>query len=285
MLRRLFSIALAALLILPAASQVTAQQDESAKINRYVDQFSEIIPKDYELMEKLELIKDADLTFQSSLVAPVVDVLDCKDKEELHLLLGIYVFDTNYAMLFDKRVEIQRSWELGFQKTMQELALYGELGVAMLPAADLKEMLENPSDQNMRSIFVRDLLKQIEAILKRARKGPEYLDVIVDEFYGALIEGLYVVCKLAQNEDLNKKKVIALFNGLQQSLGGFDKMESIFAGDERFEKMFQKAERDKVLNPIHTLLKTKEGKLKVEDLKKILSIIEPIRDQVVRKCN
>ena len=285
MLKRILSMTLTAVFILPVAAQVMAQEDESAKINQYVDQFSEIIPKDFELMAKIQLIKDADLTYQKSLTVPVADLLDCKSKEELHLLLGIYIFDTNYAMLFDRRKEVQEAWELGFQKTMEKLALYGEVGVAMLPAADLKEMLENPTDQNMRSIFVRDILKQIEAILKRARKGPEFLSVVVDEFYGAIIEGLYVVCKLAQNEDLDKKKVVALFNGLQESLGGFDKMEAIFAGDKRFEDMFRKAERDEVLNPIHTLLTTKEGKLKVEDLKEILSIIEPIRNRVVRKCN
>ena len=108
---------------------------------------------------------------------------------------------------------------------------------------------------------------------------------MVDEFYGTIVEGIYVVCKLALNENLGRKKIVALFNGLQESLEGFAKVEGIFAGDEYFEKIFEKTEREEVLNPIQSLLKTKGGKLGVEDVKKILAIIEPIRNQVIRKCD
>ena len=285
MLRRILYMTLTAAFILSVAVPVRAQEDKAAKINQYVDQFYEMIPKDSELMKKVKLIKDADLTYQKSLTVPVSDILDCKSKEELRLLLGIYIFDTNYAMVFDKRKEVQEAWELGFQKTMDKLALHGEFGVAMLPGADLKEMLENPLDSQLRGIIIRDVLRQVTAILKRARENPEFLEVVVDEFYGAILEVLYVVCKLALNENLSGKKMVALFNGLEESLGGFTKVEAIFAGDEYFEKIFEKGERAEVLDPIQAILKTNNGKLSVEDVKRILSIIEPIRNQVVRKCN
>jgi len=284
-MKRILSITLAAAFILTIAAPVWAEEEKTAKIKKYVDRFSEMIPEDSELMDKVKLIKDADLSYQKSLTCPLSDVLDCKSKEELRLLLGIYIFDTNYAMVFDKRKEVQEAWEGGFRKTMDKLALHGEFGVAMLPGADLKEMLENPRDKEVRNILVRDVLRQVEAILKRAVDKPEFLEVVVDEFYGTIVEGIYVVCKLALNENLGGKKIVALFNGLQESLEGFAKVEAIFAGDEYFEKIFEKAEREAVLNPIQSLLKTKGGKLNVEDVKKVLSIIEPIRNQVIRKCD
>ena len=285
MVRRILFVTLTATFILSVGAPVRAQEDQAAKINRYVDQFSEMIPDDSELMKKVRLIKDAGLTYQNSLTAPVSDLLDCKSKEELRLLLGIYIFDTNYAMVFDKRKEVQEAWELGFQKTMEQLALHGEFGVAMLPGADLKEMLENPMKQELRSVLIEDVLRQVRAILKRAREKPEFLEVVVDEFYGTILEGIYVVCKLSLNENLSGRKMVALFNGLQESLEGFAKVENLFAGDEYFEKMFEKGEREEVLGPILTLLKTNDGKLSVENVKKILSIVEPIRNRVVRKCD
>ncbi len=285
MVRRILFVTLTATFILSVGAPVRAQENQAAKINQYVDRFSEMIPDDTELMNKVRLIKDADLTYQNSLTAPVSDLLDCKSKEELRLLLGIYIFDTNYAMVFDKRKEVQDAWELGFRKTMEQLALHGEFGVAMLPGADLKEMLENPMNQELRSVLVEDVLRQVRAILKRAREKPEFLEVVVDEFYGTILEGIYVVCKLSLNENLGGRKMVALFNGLQESLEGFAKVENIFAGDEYFEKMFEKGEREEVLVPIITLLKTNKGKLGVEDVEKILSIVEPIRNRVVRKCD
>ena len=285
MVRRILFVTLTATFILSVGAPVRAQEDQAAKINQYVDQFSEMIPDDSELMKKVRLIKDAGLTYQNSLTAPVSDLLDCKSKEELRLLLGIYIFDTNYAMVFDKRKEVQEAWGLGFQKTMEQLALHGEFGVAMLPGADLKEMLENPMKQELRSVLIEDVLRQVRAILKRAREKPEFLEVVVDEFYGTILEGIYVVCKLSLNENLSGRKMVALFNGLQESLEGFVKVENLFAGDEYFEKMFEKGEREKVLGPILSLLKTNDGKLSVENVKKILSIVEPIRNRVVRKCD
>ncbi|MFH1068099.1 MAG: hypothetical protein V1794_00635 [Candidatus Glassbacteria bacterium] len=284
MSRRIFSLTFAAAIILLAAVPARTQEDKVAKINQYVDQFLAMIPKDYELMRKVQLIKDADLTYQNSLTVSVSDVLDCKNKGEMRLLLGMYIFDSNYAMLFDKRKELQESWEFGFHSAMEKLALQGEAGVAMFPAADLKTIIEDPTNPEHRLILIRDINSQVEAILKQAREKPEFLEVVVDEFYGTIIEGLYVVCNLALNEDLSGTKMVALFNGLQQSLGGYAKVEVIFAGDEYFEGMIKKGERAKVLNPINTLLETSSGKLKVEDMKKILSIIEPVRSQVIRKC-
>jgi len=284
MSRRIFSLTFAVAIILLAAVPARTQEDKVAKINQYVDQFLAMIPKDYELMRKVQLIKDADLTYQNSLTVSVSDVLDCKNKGEMRLLLGMYIFDSNYAMLFDKRKELQESWEFGFHSAMEKLALQGEAGVAMFPAADLKTIIEDPTNPEHRLILIRDINSQVEAILKQAREKPEFLEVVVDEFYGTIIEGLYVICNLALNEDLSGTKMVALFNGLQQSLGGYAKVEAIFAGDEYFEGMIKKGERAKVLNPINTLLETSGGKLKVEDMKKILSIIEPVRSQVVRKC-
>ena len=285
MLRRVLHTTLATLLLLSVGTVAKAAEDNSAKINQYVDQLLEIVPKDFELLRNINLIKDADLTYQQSLTVQVSDLLDCKSKEELRLLLGLYLFDTNYAMIFNKRKEFQESWGSGFQKTMEKLALYGEAGVAMLPAADLKEILENPTDLGLRNILIDDVKRQVAAILKQARKNPEFLEVVVDEFYGVMLEGLYVVCKLSLNEDLSNKQMVALFNWLQQYLEAYARMVDVFAGDEYFEGMVKKSQREEVLNPIHALLKANKGKLTAENVTKVLSIIEPIRKPVVRKCN
>ena len=285
MLRRVLHTTLATLLLLSVGTVAKAAEDNSAKINQYVDQLLEIVPKDFELLRNINLIKDADLTYQQSLTVQVSDLLDCKSKDELRLLLGLYLFDTNYAMIFNKRKEFQQSWESGFQKTMEKLALYGEAGVAMLPAADLKEILENPTDLRLRNILIDDVKRQVAAILRQAKKKPEFLEVVVDEFYGVMLEGLYVVCKLSLNEDLSDKQMVALFNWLQQYLEAYARMVDVFAGDDYFEGMIKKSQREEVLNPIHAILKANKGKLSVENVKRILSIIEPIRKPVVQKCN
>src|SRR4030043_527950 len=100
---RIVTLTLTALLFLSVVAPIIAEEDKTTKINQYVDQFIDMIPKDVELLRQVKLIKDADLTFQKSLTASVSDVLDCKNRDELRLLLGFYVFDTNYAMIFNQR--------------------------------------------------------------------------------------------------------------------------------------------------------------------------------------
>jgi hypothetical protein len=285
MSRHIISLTLLAVFILSVGAPLKAEEDKTEKINQYVDQLLEIAPQNFELLRRTNLIKEADLTYQKSLTVPVSDMLDCKSKEELRLLLGLYLFDTNYSMIFDKRKEFQESWESGFQKTMEKLAMYGEAGVAMLPAGDLREMLDNPRDRRLVDVIINDIKRQVTAILNKARKDPVFIEVVVDELYGVILEGLYVVSKLALNEDLSSKQMVNLFKWLQQHMEGYEQIVDVFTGDKYFEEMFDRSQRENVLNPIHNILKANKGKLSVEDVKKVLSIIEPIRNQLVRKCD
>ena len=286
MLKRVLYVNLAAVFILSAAVPARAEDDKVAKINQYVDQFLELIPKGFDMVRNIKLIKEADLTYQNSLTAPVSDIADCKSKKQLGVLLGTYVFDTNYAMVFDRRKEVQDSWESGFQKTSEKLALQGASGAAMLPGANLKDILDNPSKSNRyREVLIEDIQSQVTAILKKAREKPEFLGVVVDEMYGAIIEGLYIVCKLSQNEDLKGESMVVLLNTLEKSLGGYAKVEAIFAGDKDFEEMLDKGGRENTLRPIQNILAANSGQVSAEDLKKILAIIEPVRSQIVKKCN
>ena len=286
MLNRVFYVKLAAAFILSTAVPARAEDDKLAKINQYVDQFLEMIPKGFDMVRNIKLIKEADLSYQNSLTAPVSGLVDCKNKKELGLLLGTYVFDTNYAMVFDKRKEVQDAWESGFQKTSEKLALQGGSGAAMLPGANLKNILDDPANSNRyRDVLIEDVQSQVTAILKKAREKPEFLGVVVDEMYGAIVEGLYVVCKLSLNEDLKGESMVALLNTLEKSLGGYAKVEAIFAGDKDFEMMLDKGSREKVLRPVQEILAANGGKVSAEDLKKILAIIEPVRGQIVKKCS
>ena len=61
------------------------------------------------LMQNVGLFKQAGLSYQPSLMVPVEGVIGCKDKEQLRILMGMYTFDANYALLFGKKKEFERN--------------------------------------------------------------------------------------------------------------------------------------------------------------------------------
>jgi len=53
----------------------------------------------------------------------------------------------------------------------------------------------------------------------------------------------------------------------------------------KIKEMLDKGGRENTLRPIQNILAANSGQVSAEDLKKILAIIEPVRSQIVKKCN
>ena len=79
------------------------------------------------LMQNVDLFKQAGLSYQPSLVLPVEGLIGCKDKEQLRILLGMYAFDANYALLFGKKQEFGAANMLVVKSIPERLNMGGKL--------------------------------------------------------------------------------------------------------------------------------------------------------------
>jgi len=71
----------------------------------------------------------------------------------------------------------------------------------------------------------------MDAMFKQAAGDPEVMDVLIDVIYGTVIQGLYVSCELALNNE-SGDKMIALFNAQAQRVEKFDVLLNTFKDPE-----------------------------------------------------
>ncbi len=246
--------------------------------------FSEVYGQDktVEMMKNVKLLKDANLSYQKSLTIPLEGVIDCKSQEGLRILLGMYTFDANYAMVFGKRKEFMETREVINSQVLNRLDTRDKLQITPIKPELLKELVDDPDNVEKREAWFKNFQANIDATLKTAASDPEVMDLLVDSLYGSVIEGLYVVCELALNNE-SGDKMIALFNAQAQRLETFDAVFDTFK-DPELTEMVEYVERDPLLDGIKDLIKNKKGKLDRHDVETILAAVKPVRNFLARKC-
>ncbi len=235
-----------------------------------------------ETVDKVGLFKKAGLSYQPSLVVPVEGVVGCKNKEQLRILLGMYTFDTNYALLFGKKQEAAAANSL-LSDIPDRLNLRGKLKFKTFTPEELKKVLDSPDDPTNRTLYVRYAAANIHDMLEASKSDQEMLPLFLDVAYGGVVESLYVACKLALAAGTGQK-LVAVFNEEAARLDKLDQALEAYAEDPELDALVKRAQREPVLRPVAEILKTKKGNLTKADVVKILSLLEPQRSKVVGKC-
>jgi hypothetical protein len=232
--------------------------------------------------DNVGMFKTAGLSYQPSLVVPVEGVVACKDKKQLRILLGMYTFDANYALLFGKKQEFAATEELR-RDVPDRLNLRGKLKFTTFTPDELKKVLDSPDDPANRDIYVKNASANIHDMLEASKSDREIAGLFLDFSYGAVLQSLYVSSKLALAAGPGEK-LVALFNEQAARLDKFDQIVSAYADTPDLESLADRSQRERVLKPVAEVLKTKKGNLAEADVVRILTLVEPERSKVVGKC-
>jgi len=278
-IRRVILMLVVLFLALPGAVQAGEQDLQKA-----AGVFSDVYGQGnvVEMMNNVKLLKDAGLSYQKSLAIPLEEVIDCKDQEGLRVLYGMYAFDANYAMVFGKRKEFLETLEVINSQMQDRLDVRVKLQITHIKPELLKDLLEYPENVEKREAWFKNVQANMDAMFKQAAGDPEVMDVLIDVIYGTVIQGLYVSCELALNNE-SGDKMIALFNAQAQRVEKFNVLLDTFK-DPELIKMVKLVERGPLIDGIQDLIKSKKGRLNRHDIEKILAAVKPVRNYFARKC-
>lgn len=280
-MKTLKTLALAAALLLVAAPAQSAEDNLKQASQKLMSSYGQ--GKLAEMIKAMDALKKAGLSYQPSITVPLKGVVECKDPEALRALHGMYWFDQNYAALYGKKqtyLDIQNIIDGQIHKR-QKIA-DKEPTVAPMNANLVRQYLENPGDAAKRDAMLQAMNKRAEEYYKAAASNPEVMHHEIDVLYGMLIEGMYVVFSLAQDEKLGPD-MVALFNQQAKDIDRFDLVYHSFKDPVLF-KMMHVVERDGLLHTVRDLIITKKGNLTTEDVKNMLAAIRPVRDGFAKPC-
>ncbi len=281
-LAKLWFVLTAIVLCLVAGTVLAA---DKAQVLKHAAEKLEVIASESQLRElgdKVGLFKKAGFSYQPSLVVPVEGVVGCKSDEQLRILIGMYSFDANYALLFGKKQEFAAASGLR-NEIPDRLNLKGKLKFKTLTPAELKKVLDNPDDPANRDLYLKYTAASIHDMLEASKSDEKMLPLLLDVAYGGVVESLYVASKLALAAGTGPK-LVAVFNEQASRLDVAHQALSAYAGNAELDALTKRSQRERVLTPVAEILKVKKGNLTEADVAKILSLIEPERSKVVSKC-
>lgn len=280
-MKTLKTLAMAAALLLVAAPAQSAEDNLKQASQKLMGSYGQ--GKLAEMVKAMDAMKKAGLSYQPSLTVPLKGVVECKDPEALRALHGMYWFDQNYAALYGKKqtyLDIQSIIDDQIHKRQKIAAK--EPTVAPMNANLVRQYLENPGDAAKRDAMLQAMNKRADEYYKAAASNPEVMHHEIDVLYGMLIEGMYVVFSLAQDEKLGPD-MVALFNQQAKDIDRFDVVYHSFKDPVLF-KMMHVIERDGLLHTVRDLIIAKKGSLTTEDVKNMLAAIRPVRDGIAKPC-
>lgn len=183
------------LLTSPAAHSAEYQSDLSYVSNQII---SRVDDGDItQMMQQLDLYRHAGLSYQSSLTVPMS--VRNKGNDELAVLLGMFTFDANYAMVFGRMAE-SIDIRMFIRNTLLPRMKQGNR-VDFTPARQglMERLMRNPQDEQARKMLNEHVASQIKRNAELAEKDLEIMQMLVYGYYGAMIQGLYVATSMSMS--------------------------------------------------------------------------------------
>lgn len=227
--------------------------------------------------------KKAGLSYQKELTVPIEGMLNCKSPEQLRLLMGAHQFDSNYALIFGRKLELLAVRQYMEKDLMRALNLRGKVRQVPLNPVEIREVTEYPDSFVANGIMIRNALTNIELWIQAAQTDPEAMQTLVDGLYGAVIQGLYVSCKLGLAAGPGEK-LVAVFNEQDRRVQKAKEAIEAFAGEPSLAEMVNAGPRRQLIQAVQAVLADKQGRLSEADLKQVLALVEPQRAQFVQPC-
>ncbi|RJR33158.1 MAG: hypothetical protein C4576_28460 [Desulfobacteraceae bacterium] len=258
--------------------------DRAEVLKRTADKLTALYgEKDFrDMMEGVELFKKAGLSYQPSLVYPLEGIIECKDKTQLQTLLGIYLFDLNYAMVFGKTKEAAATNAVVVD-IVKRLKLDEKVKPQILSADDLKRIAEKPNDPAGREIFIKYMMSNMRGLVTAAQSDPEVLESAVNAVMGATFMSLYVASELGLASG-SGEKLVTLFNEQSSRMKKAQQIIESLLEDPGLAEFAKSSMRAKNLEHYLGVVMAKKGNMDESDLKKILSRTRPYWQEFSEKC-
>lgn len=263
------------LLVSPIAHCAEYQSDLSYVSNQII---SRVDDGDItEMMQQLDLYRQAGLSYQSGLTVPM-SVRD-KDNDELAVLMGMFTFDANYAMVFG-RMEESIDVRMFMRNTVLPRMKQGSR-VDVTPARqDLMErLMRNPQDEQARKMLNQHVASQIKRNAELAENDVEIMQMLVHGYYGAMVQGLYVATSMSMNLPISSE-IKELFEYQLVRLQYLDELIHNLEHSEIQEVLGQE-KICSVIDPIIERLQVARGKLTPELIKDLNDIAVQARSEYV----
>lgn len=258
-------------------------QAEHADLMKAAQTFQQMVDEGQtaDLMTKIDLYRVAGLSYQPSLVLPMEKILSCKNEEQIRTLAGMYTFDSNYALAMGNGVMALTTKQFVRDSLLPRLNVSRKLEIEPISQNLLKRLVENPNDPQIRTQVIAQATLNTKRIAELSA-DPEVMDLVVDTFFGSIIEGLYVACTLAKDAEMTPE-MIDLF---MEQLNRFESFDTFFHNfkDEQCLAFVEMADRDGLIHTVIDRLSETKGRLTGADIDMFLSLVEPVRAPLAKLC-
>ena len=209
-----------------------------------------------EIADRLELYKKAGITYQSDLPVHLKDIADCKSQEQLRVLMGMYAFELEYALAFEKRKELLETRRTMQIEIMDRLEIRDRLDIPLAKTEPPRSDKEG-ADGRGRDELIESQKNWIMVMIEKAENDPQVMELLMDIMYGGSIEGLHVICNIALNAE-KSDALIALFNKRASRLEIMDAALKSF-NDKDLASMMKKDSRVELSRAVIDLVKAGKG--------------------------
>lgn len=233
--------------------------------------------------QDFETFREAGLSFQPELLAPLKGVAECKSQEGLRMLNGVYVADSKYAREFGRLDIFTATRDAIMDQVLWRLEARDRVEAYKFDDKILEALRLNPDDEAARQAWYKANYAMFTAQLETAQSDPEVLDVTLDTLYGSAIEAAWLACTLSRGAGADAQ-LTRVFNNVSHRMQMLQAVLHYVTGNKDLAVRLEATERDQVLTPIIQLIMTRNGSLKADDIQGLLSLLSPERAQLVAAC-
>lgn len=235
------------------------------------------------IQKDFEAFREAGLSFQPELLAPLSGVAECKDQEGLRLLNGVYVADSKYARVFGRLDVFTDTRDAIMDQVLWRLEARDRVEAYRFDDKLLEALRTNPDDEAARQAWYKANYDMLTQQLDAARTDPEVLDVTLDSLYGSAVEASWLACTLARSAG-SDAQLVRIFNDVSYRMQLLQSVLHYATANKELADRLEATERDQVLTPIIQLIMNRQGELRADDIQGVLSLLTPEREQIVERC-
>jgi len=227
-------------------------------------------PEEHVFIEKM---KNAGASYFQELAAPTERAQFYTDPEIQRMMVGVYLVDMSYAMVFGKNKESLKAGE-AIDALLTKLG-YNDTKIV----AQFKKAVKGLDSPNVKQVF-KDLDKAIDTALPKMINTQEGLHLSVDAAYGWLIEVMYLTTETVAQKNYDPK-FLALLNEQKKSVKVIIDILNVFKEDKELAAVVERNKRLPLLQDISKKMKIPK-KMGKEDVEAIRIMVAKARAEIVK---